>query len=99
MRLVIAALLALMILPAQAGSVVYACTWDGQTARLDLTKHRAHIAGLEADLNEGLLFNFNTDQGRVVMDLGDPDILHFDKPKTIKGTVEPNIPVTCSLAS
>lgn len=99
MRLVIAALLALTILPAQAAPVVYDCTWGGQSARLNLTEHRVQIAGLETELNEGLMFNFRTAKGRVVMDLGDPDILHFDKPKTIKGTVEPNTPVTCSLAS
>jgi hypothetical protein len=98
MKLVLATLVTLQTAQLAPAPVIYACSWGDQSARLNISEHRAQIAGLETELNEGLLFNFKTNGGVVVMDLGDPDVLHFDKPKTIMGTVEPNIPVRCSLA-
>lgn len=100
MRLVLAALLAMTILPAQAGPVVYACSWGGHTARLNFTDHSAVYRGENLTLDEGIMFGFKAADGRVSFDIAVAvDDIRDKRPQTIKGTVEPNIPVTCSLAS
>jgi hypothetical protein len=73
--------------PAVLGDLVYACNMGDRDAMfLNLTRHQFHFVDHEGVLNEGLSFNFRTKAGYLVqMDLGDPDRLHFNKPRRVRG--------------
>lgn len=100
MKLIVAAL-GTMLAQTEPQPLVYACAWGDQTARLNLSEHRVQIAGIETELNEGIYFNFRSKNGSVILDLGDPDRLHFKRPNRVDGSVEHDgktSSVICSLA-
>lgn len=100
MNLIVLALGSL-IAQAEPQPLIYACAWGDQIARLNLSAHKVQVAGIETELNEGLMFNFRTTSGPVVLDLGDPDVMHFKRPQRIDGSAEHDgktSKVTCSLA-
>ena len=70
-----------------ANDLVYACNMGDRPAMfLNLARHRFHFVDHEGVLNEGLSFNFRTKAGYLVqMDLGDPDRLHINKPRRVRG--------------
>jgi len=67
--------------------LVYDCNMgDRPSFFLNLTRHQFHFVDHEGVLNEGLSFNFRTKAGYLVqMDLGDPDRIHFNKPRRVRG--------------
>src|SRR3954471_16898694 len=73
---------------ALAGDAQYTCRISGKPPmHLNVSQHRFQMAGQTGTLNEGLFFNFTTSLGyTVVLDLGDPDRLHFQRPVSVTGT-------------
>jgi hypothetical protein len=79
--------------PARSGAqtvvsdLVYACNMGDRPAMfLNISRHQFHFVDHEGVLNEGLSFNFRTKAGYLVqMDLGDPDRLHIQKPRRVRG--------------
>jgi hypothetical protein len=73
---------------APATDAIYVCTvGDKPPMYLNLTRHRFRFADQAGVLNEGLFFNFTTTRGyTVVLDIGDPDRLHFNRPRVVSGT-------------
>jgi hypothetical protein len=66
---------------------VYACNMGDRPAMfLNISRHRFYFVDHEGVLNEGLSFNFRTKAGYLVqMDLGDPDRLHLNRPRRVRG--------------
>jgi hypothetical protein len=87
-KTILAAAFTLVATAAHADDLVYACSMGGRdTMSLNLTLHQFHFVDHVGVLNEGdIQFNFRTNAGYLIqMDLGDPDRLHFGKPRVVKG--------------